>query len=71
MLLIYTINSPVVSEEDVISLIMKCNRSSTFELWIDVEERGKHASNCLPEASREVVDYHLRPVGAHFSPVFL
>lgn len=51
---------PVMSEEDVVPLVMKGDHLSAPELWIMVEQRGKHSGNCVTQTSGEVVEYHLR-----------
>lgn len=50
------------SEEDVISLVVKCSYLSSNELRIVWEEGGKHAADGVAEPRCEVVQDHFRDV---------
>jgi len=45
----------VVSEENVVALVVKGHGSSTLELRVVVEEGGQHSADCLTQAGLEIV----------------
>ena len=53
---------PVVSEEDVVALIVQRHHPPAPELGVEVEQGGQHAAHPVPEHGGEVVQHHLGPV---------
>lgn len=54
--------SPVESEKDVVSLVVKCSYLSANELRVVWEERRKHAADGMAEACCEIIQDHFRDV---------
>lgn len=54
--------SPVESEEDVVSLVVKCGYLSSNELRIMWEESSKHAADGMAEPRCEIIQDHFRDV---------
>lgn len=49
-----------MSEEDVVTLVVKRDDSTTFELRVMWEESCKHSANCVTKTCREVIQDHFR-----------
>lgn len=49
----------MVSEEDIVTLVMECHHLAPLELWLVVIQGGKHSSDSVPKACGHVVDDHL------------
>ncbi len=64
-------NLHVMSEEDVVSLIVEGDCPPTLKLWLVVEQGRQHPGNGVAQASGEIVQDHLRPKRRDFSPVLL
>lgn len=45
----------MVSEEDVIPLVVERGDPTTFEFWVIVEERGQHASYRRAQTCRKII----------------
>ena len=50
----------MMSKENIISLVMKRDNSSTGEIGLLREKACKHARNCLPDSCAKVVKNYLR-----------
>ena len=48
-----------MSEENVVSLIVKCDCLSSLKLWTLREQACKHTSHSVSKTSCKVVEYHL------------
>lgn len=60
-----------MSEEYVISLVMKGDGSAPLELWTDVEQRGEQSSRRLAQPCWEIVENYFRSMCGDFPPIFL
>jgi len=58
---------PMLSEEDEVTLIVKCNGTSTMKLWVVGKQRRKYSCECAAESCVEVVQNHFRDVSRHLS----
>ena len=59
-------HEPVVSEEDVVALVVQRHDASALELGVEVEQRGQHAAHPVTQHGGEVVEHHLRSVVREF-----
>jgi len=63
--------SPVESEKDVVSLVMKCSYLSSNELRIVWEERSKHTTNRMAQSCCKIVEDYFRYVFCGLLPFSL
>lgn len=52
----------MVSEEDVVALVVEGHHASALELWVVREQTGEHAGHGVAQAGVEVVENDLRTV---------
>lgn len=64
-------NIPMVSEENVITLIVKCHSSPTLKLRVVVEEGSQHATHSLAQTRLEVVQQYFGSMRCYFIDVTL
>ena len=64
-----SLKSPVMSEEDVISLIVKCYRPFTTKLRIKMEQRCQHSGYRMSKPGSKIVQDDFRSVLSNFFPV--
>ena len=54
---------PVMSEEYVVSLVMKGTDSPTMELWVMRKQCGKQTTNTVTQSGVKIVENHLGVMG--------
>lgn len=63
--------SPVESEKDVVSLVVKCRYLSSDELRIMWEERSKHATNRMAKSCCKIIQDDFRYMFCRLLPFSL